>query len=148
MPGAFSVRSLTLTRTQAVPATVLGALAVNLVIWLIGLAAGGSFEFVDENDVARKAAPMGVIVLTLGPATVGMLAAALLSLKWPIFVRIAQVIGPVLALLTIWLTIDADFDGVSTTALAAMHVVLAIALVVGLEAMYRGINVRAQQGIR
>jgi len=38
------IKSLELTRVEAVVATVVVGLAVNLLLWLIGLGAGGSFE--------------------------------------------------------------------------------------------------------
>ena len=126
-----------LSRTKAIAFTIVGALVVNVVIWLIGLVAGGSFEFAQDGKV-NSAAPGGVIMLTIVPALIGMTVAALLVPYWSSVIRVAQVVGPVLALGTIYLTIDAAFDGVSTIALAAMHVVLAIAIFVGLESMQRG----------
>lgn len=129
-------RTLELSRPAAVVGTVVVALVVNLVLWLIGLAAGGSFEVLD-GDKMMAVAPGGVIMLTVVPALVGLTAAALLSYRWPVMIRVAQVVGPLLALGTIAMTIDADFDAASTVALAAMHVALAGAVFVGLEGLRR-----------
>ncbi len=129
-------RTLELSRPVAVIGTVVVALVVNLVLWLIGLAAGGSFEVLD-GDKMMAVAPGGVIMLTVVPALVGLTAAALLSYRWPVMIRVAQVVGPLLALGTIAMTIDADFDAASTVSLAAMHVVLAGAVFAGLEGLRR-----------
>jgi len=126
---------------KAIAAAAAGALIVNLVLWLIGLAAGGDFETVD-NGKAMTVAPGGVVVLTLIPLIVGLTAAALLAVKWPVFIRIAQVLGAIAALGTVALTIKADFDGPSTVALALMHVVVALAVIAGLEAVRNGRLVR------
>ncbi|MGH3612217.1 MAG: DUF6069 family protein [Pseudonocardia sp.] len=127
---------LELGRVQAVVATVVAALLVNLVIWAIGAAAGGSFELTN-GDVTQSAAPGGVVVMTVVPLLVGMTLAALLSYRWLGAIRVAQVVGPALALLTIVSTLMADFDGPSTVALTAMHVAIAPIVVAGLEAMRR-----------
>lgn len=134
--GAAAKAPLELGRVQAVVATVVAALLVNLVIWAIGAAAGGSFEFTD-GDLTQSAAPGGVVVLTIVPLLIGMTLAALLSYRWLGAIRVAQVVGPALALLTIVSTLMADFDGASTVALTAMHVAIAPIVVVGLEAMRR-----------
>jgi small-conductance mechanosensitive channel len=126
-----------LNRPKAIAFTIVGALVLNVIIWLIGKAAGGSFEFFQDGKM-NSAAPGGVIMLTVVPTLIGMTVAALLVPYWSSVIRVAQVIGPVLALATIYLTIDAAFDGASTVALSAMHVILAIAIFVGLESMQRG----------
>jgi hypothetical protein len=126
-----------LSRPKAIAFAIIGALVLNLIVWLIGKAAGGSFEFFQDGKV-NSAAPGGVIMLTVIPALIGMTVAALLVPYWASVIRVAQVIGPLGALVTIALTINADFDGASTIALSAMHVVLAVAIFVGLESMQRG----------
>lgn len=134
--GAAAKIPLELGRGQAVIATVVAALLVNLAIWAIGAAVGGSFE-VTNGDVTQSAAPGGVVVMTVVPLLIGMTLAALLSYRWLGAIRVAQVVGPALALLTIVSTLMVDFDGTSTVALAAMHVAIAPIVVVGLEAMRR-----------
>ena len=136
--SATRLRTLELSRPAAVVGTVLVALVVNLALWLIGLAAGGSFE-VPDGDKMMTVAPGGVITLTVIPALVGLTAAALLSYRWPVMIRVAQVVGPLLALGTIAMTIDAEFDAASTVALATMHVALAGVVFAGLEGLRRGL---------
>ena len=128
--------TLELSRPWAIAATAIGALVPNLVIWLLGLAAGGSFEMTDAGTTS-SVAPGGVVMLTVIPILIGMTLAALISLKWVAVIRPAEVIGALLPLATIALTIQADFDTASTIALSVMHVVIAVAVVAGLEAMRR-----------
>lgn len=121
-------------RPTVVVASVAVALLVNLVLWLVGLAAGGSFEHTNAG-ATQSAAPGGVVLMTVVPLAVGLSVAALLSLWWGGFLRIAQVAGAALPLATIAGTLDADFDGASTVTLALMHVAIAAVAVAGLEKM-------------
>lgn len=114
--------------------SVAAALVANLVLWAIGLVAGGSFEHTDAGEVV-SAAPGGVVLMTVVPLTVGLAIAALLTLWWNGFARIAQVVGGLLPLATIQGTIAADFDTPSTVSLALMHVVLALVVVAAPEVL-------------
>lgn len=126
--------AFSLSRPMAVLVPVVVALVANVALWLVGLAAGGSFE-VTNGDTVESAAPGGVLVMTVVPLTVGMSLAALLSLRWFGIIRVAEVVGAVAALGTIASTIVADFDAPSTITLSLMHVVIALVVVAGLEAM-------------
>lgn len=131
-PSPVLSRSWTTGRPVVVAAAVAGALVVNLVLWLIGLAAGGSFEHTDAGATV-SAAPGGVILMTVVPLGVGLTVAVLLGMWWRGFVRIAQVVGALLPLATITGTLSADFDTASTVTLTLMHVVIAAVAVVALE---------------
>ncbi|MBF6240929.1 DUF6069 family protein [Nocardia otitidiscaviarum] len=125
-----------LSRPVAVLGAIIGAVLVNLVVWLIGAAAGGSFEMTNEG-VTQSVAPGGIVILTVVPMLVGLTAAALLSYKWVGVLRTAAVIGSLLAVATIALTVDADFDTASTIALSITHLTLVPALVIATEGMRR-----------
>ncbi|MGW0023061.1 DUF6069 family protein [Rhodococcus sp. NPDC003383] len=125
-------RSWTTGRPVVVVAAVAGALVLNLVLWLIGLAAGGSFEHTDAGATV-SAAPGGVVLMTVVPLGIGLAVAVLLGLWWRGFLRIAQVVGALLPLATIAGTLSADFDTASTVTLTLMHVVIAVVAVVALE---------------
>jgi hypothetical protein len=131
-----TAHNLHVTKPRAVLGATVIALVVNLILWLIGLALGGSFEMTDQGKSA-SVAPGGVITLTVVPLLVGLSVAMLISLKWEPIIRIAQIVGAVVALGTIALTIAADFDAASTVMLALMHVVVAAGVVVALEAVRR-----------
>ncbi|BDH57127.1 DUF6069 family protein [Tsukamurella sp. PLM1] len=133
-------RTIGLSRTTAVLGTVVLALAANLLLWLVGLAAGGGFLMTDANGVRASVAPGGVVLMTVVPLAVGMTAAVLLSKPWAPVLRVAAVIGAAASLGTIAGTLAADFDGASTVTLSLMHVVIAVLLVAALEALYRRIR--------
>ncbi|MEU1734190.1 DUF6069 family protein [Streptosporangium sp. NPDC020145] len=117
---------------------VLGALAVNLLIWLIGRGLGGSFVYLEAGGRPHTTtAPQGVITMTVVPMTAGLVAAALLGSRWPVMVRVAQVAGPLLALATVAMTFTAGFDGVSQIALTSMHVVIAVVVAGALQLLAR-----------
>ncbi|MGQ0773393.1 MAG: DUF6069 family protein [Pseudonocardiales bacterium] len=121
---------------QAITAGAVAATVANLVILLIGRAAGASFLVVDGANV-HEVATVGVIIATVPPLVVGTVLAALLAQWWPVVIRLAQVIGGGLALLTVAGPVMADTDGGTQLALALMHVVLAVAVVFSLEAIRR-----------
>ncbi|MGN2641815.1 DUF6069 family protein [Nocardia takedensis] len=130
-----------LSRPVAVLGAVLGALVVNLVIWLIGTAAGGDFSTVDNGET-MSVAPGGVIILSIVPLLIGLTAAALISYRWVGVLRVAAIVGSILALGTIYLTIAADFDTASTIALSLMHVALVPFIVLATEAIRLRISAR------
>lgn len=125
-----------LNRPTAILGAAAAAVLLNLVIWLIGAAAGGSFEAVSGNEI-KDAAPGGVILMSAAPVLIGLTAAALLAYRWVGVLRVAAVVGSVLSVATIALTVAADFDGTSTIALSVMHLALVPVLVVGLEGLRR-----------
>lgn len=121
---------------RIVALSVGAAVAANVVVWLAGEVAGGDFTYTDGGETL-SAAPGGVIVLTAVPLAVGLAVVALVARRWPVLVRVGQVVGSALAVLTIGGTLAADFDGPSTVALSVAHLVLVPALVLGLEAVRR-----------
>ncbi|WP_343930606.1 DUF6069 family protein [Tsukamurella strandjordii] len=139
-PTTSAAPTLRLTRTTVVVGAVAASLLANLVLWLVGLAAGGDFTMTDPEGVRASVAPGGVILMTVAPLAVGMTAAVLLSLLWAPVLRVAEVIGAAAALGTIAGTLSADFDGPSTVTLSLMHVVIAVVLVAALEGLYRRIR--------
>ncbi|KXP06778.1 DUF6069 family protein [Tsukamurella pseudospumae] len=132
--------TLHITRTTAVLGSVGLALLGNLILWLVGLAAGGDFTMTDEAGARASVAPGGVVLMTVAPLAVGMTAAVLLSKLWAPILRVAAVVGAAASLGTVAGTLAADFDGASTTTLALMHVVIAAVLVIALEALYRRVR--------
>ncbi|KXO94008.1 DUF6069 family protein [Tsukamurella pseudospumae] len=134
-PSTFRI-----TRTTVVLGTVGLALLGNLILWLVGLAAGGDFTMTDEAGARASVAPGGVVLMTVAPLAVGMTAAVLLSKLWAPILRVAAVVGAAASLGTVAGTLAADFDGASTTTLALMHVVIAAVLVIALEALYRRVR--------
>ncbi|WP_040796453.1 DUF6069 family protein [Nocardia higoensis] len=132
----IATRIPALNRPAALFGAIGAALLTNLVVWLIGAAAGGTFEMTDAGQV-QSAAPGGIIMLTVVPMLIGLGAAVLLSYKWIGVLRVAAVIGSVLAVATIALTVRADFDTASTIALSIAHLMLVPALVVATEGLRR-----------
>ncbi|NUP25381.1 MAG: hypothetical protein HOQ36_14535 [Nocardia sp.] len=134
-PGT-AVRIPALNRPVALVGAIVAALLANLVVWLVGAAAGGTFEMTDAGRV-QSVAPGGIITMTVVPMAIGLGAAVLLSYRWIGVLRMAAVIGSVLAVVTIGLTVSADFDTASTIALSITHLTLVPALVVATEGLRR-----------
>jgi hypothetical protein len=113
---------------------VLGAAAANVVLYLIFKAAGADYQ----NDMLT--APVGipnVLFMTIPALVIGLTAVALLSRRSPTVLTVGRWAGVVLALATIAMTASAGFETLSFVALALMHVVVAIAIYLGLGAIKR-----------
>ena len=111
--------------------TVLVAVLVNLAVYGVGRLLGGSYRFTSPMGPSEVSAPV-VAGFTAVPLVVGLVLAALLA-RWRWVIVVALVVAPVLALGTIVLaTLPADFDTVSTAALALCHVTLVPISVVAL----------------
>jgi hypothetical protein len=121
-----SVRPITLA--------VLGAAAVNVVLYLAFKAAGADYE---NTQLAEPVAIANVLFMTVPALLVGMTAVALLSLRWRSLLTVGRWVGVALALATIAMTATAGFETLSFVALALMHVVVAIAVYAGLGAIKR-----------
>ena len=137
----MSTATLTSTPTRSritiVIATLLAALAVNELIYLIGHAISGSFVFHQGGKVYHVNAG-AIAILTAPPVLIGMALAALLSVRWAWTLKAALVVAPVAAVATIFImTIPADFDTASTVTLALTHLALAPVCVAGLLALGR-----------
>lgn len=100
------------------------AVAVNLVIYGIGRAAGGTFRFTSPSGPTEVDAST-VAGFSAVPLLIGLTAVALLAPFATWVIRAAMVVGPMLAVGTILLmTLPADFDTTSRVALALCHVTL------------------------
>lgn len=119
---------------RVIAVAVVGAAAVNVAIFLIFRAAGATYE----NTVQPM--PVGlpaVLFLTIVPMLIGLSAVALLSRRWPGLMTVGLWAGPALALATIAVTVVAGFEALSFVALALMHVIVAITVFFGLNAIKR-----------
>ena len=116
---------------------VAAAVVLNLIIYAVGRAAGGSFQFT-ANGVVNEVGAITVAGFTAVPLLIGLVLVALLSRLWSWVTRAAAVVAPVLAIVTIFvMTLPADLDTASTVALALGHVTLAPISVVAVLALGR-----------
>ena len=116
---------------------VLVAVLVNLVGYLIGVAAGGGFRFSAPTGPARVDAAT-VAGFTAVPLTIGLVLAAVIGRWWPAVFRIALVVAPVLAVGTIFaMTVPSDLDPVAKVTLAVCHLTLVPISVLVLAALRR-----------
>lgn len=95
---------------QAIAAGAVAAAVANLVIFFIGRAAGASFAILDRGTLHEVSA-WGVIIATVPPLVVGTGLAVLLARWWFGVIRLAQIIGAGLALLTVAGPLMTDADG-------------------------------------
>jgi Family of unknown function (DUF6069) len=122
-------------RATMIVVTVVGLLAVNLVIYVVGRACGGAFTYTQSGTPTRVDA-VAVAVMSAVPVTIGLTLVAWLSPRWPVLIPTAKVIAPTLAVATIGLmTLPARFDTTSTLFLATMHLALIPATVHALGAL-------------
>ncbi|SBT43145.1 DUF6069 family protein [Micromonospora auratinigra] len=100
------------------------AVAVNLILYGVGRAVGGTFRFTTSGGPAEVDA-VTVAGFSAVPLLVGLTAVALLAPRAAWVVRVALVVGPLLAIGTIALmTLPTDFDTASKATLALCHLTL------------------------
>lgn len=121
---------------QALGLAAVGATVVNLGVLGVAALAGASLELTDRGAVHAITAG-GVIFSSVVPLLVGAALAVLLARWWAPVLRAAQVVGGGLALVSVAGPLLADTDGGTRAALALMHIVVGVAVVVGLESVRR-----------
>ncbi|MDG4784762.1 DUF6069 family protein [Micromonospora sp. WMMD1102] len=121
---------------QAIGGGVVAAAVGNLLVFAVGKIAGVSFVYRDATG-EHEVNAVGVLVASVPPLVVGTGLAVLISLWWRPILRVAQVVGGGLALLTVLGPLNAGADTGTRVAPAAMHVVLGIVVVLTLEAVRR-----------
>jgi hypothetical protein len=125
------------SRVLVIAAAAGAAVVINLILYALGRAAGGTFHF---TAASGPAVVDGVTVAAFSavPLVVGLVAVALLSRLGDWVARTALVVGPLLAIGTIALmTVPTDFDVTSKVTLALCHVVLVPIILVAVRALTR-----------
>jgi hypothetical protein len=118
-----------------IAAAVGTAAVVNLILYGIGRAAGGTFRFTASGSPAVVDG-ITVVAFSVAPLLVGLVAVALLARFGGWVIRTALVVGPLLAIATIALmTLPADLDTTSTVTLALCHLVLVPVIIVAVRAL-------------
>jgi hypothetical protein len=115
---------LSLSRPALVAVAAALAAIVNVLIYLVGRAAGGTFTFTAGTGPAEVDA-VTVAGFSAVPLAAGLTVVALLASRVRWVTRAALIAGPLLAVGTIvTMTVPADFDTVSTVTLAVCHLTL------------------------
>lgn len=122
---------------QAIGAGAVAGTVVNLLVLGIARLADASLVIYAPGQPAHPITAGGVIIGSVVPMVGGTLLAVLLSLLWSGFLRVGQIIGGGLALVTVAGPVSGDTDGGTTVALSVMHVVVGVAAVLALEAVRR-----------
>lgn len=112
------------SRAVVVLAAIAVAVVVNLLVHAAGRLAGGEFAFTREGT-SMEVDPITVAGFSAVPLGAGLLLVAVLVGRVPWVARVASVVAPLLAVVTIFvMTVPVDLDAVSTVALAACHLSL------------------------
>jgi hypothetical protein len=125
------------SRILIIVAGVGTAVVLNLIVYALGRAAGGTFHFTSSSG---PAVVDGVTVAAFSavPLLAGLVAVALLAPLGAWVTRTALVLGPLLAIGTIAvMTVPTDLDVTSKVALALCHVVLVPIILVTVRALGR-----------
>lgn len=125
---------------QAIIAGAVAAATANLAVLAVARLADATLVLREAGGADHPITAAGVIVSSVLPMTAGILLATLLARWWPGVLRLAQVVGGGLGLLTVAGPVTSDTDGATRAALAVMHVVVAVVVVAALEAIRRRRN--------
>ncbi len=129
-----------LSRPVVVAVAVLAAVVVNLLVYALGRAAGGSFRLTSAGATAEVDA-VTVAGFSAVPLLAGLVVVALLAPRFRWVTPAALVAGPVLAVVTILvMTLPADLDTISTVTLALCHLTLVPIMVVAIRSLRRPVR--------
>ncbi len=124
-------------RVRVIAAAAGSAVVINLILYGVGRATGGTFRFTTPSGPATVDA-VTVAAFSALPLLAGLGAVALLARFGDRVTRTALIVGPLLAVGTIAvMTLPADFDVVSKVTLALCHLVLVPIIVVAVRALAR-----------
>lgn len=118
-----------------IAAATVAAIVTNLLVLLAGRVADASFVL-DDRGTPHVVTALDVVVASW-PMVVGMALAVALARWRSWFLRVGQVLGGGLALLSVAGPMLALTDPGTRLALALMHLVVGAAVVIGLEAIRR-----------
>ena len=125
------------SRVLVIAAAAGAAVLINLILYGVGRAAGGTFRFTASTG---PAVVDGVTVAAFSalPLLAGLVAVALLSRFGAWVVRTALIVGPLLAVATIVaMTLPTDLDATSKVTLALCHLVLVPIIIVAVRLLGR-----------
>ncbi len=123
------------SRPVVIAVAVAAAVVLNLLVYALGRAAGGSFRFTSAGAAAEVDA-VTVAGFSAVPLLLGLTAVALLAPRFGWVAPAAMAVGTLLAVATVPLmTLPADFDTVSTVTLALCHLMLVPILVLAVRAL-------------
>lgn len=139
MTATATARAVRTRPTWPTWTTILGAVGVavvvNLLVHTLGRAAGGTFDFTTAAGGPATVDLATVAGFTAVPLLVGLVLAVMLR-RWSWVIPTALVVAPVIAVGTIAaMTLPADFDRISTVALACCHLVVGVVAVLALRSL-------------
>jgi hypothetical protein len=136
------VRPATAARRAVAQALVLvvaaiAVTAVNLVVFGLARADDVSMIVRAEGSAPHQVHAADVVGASTVPLLAGTLLAVALSLAWSPVLRIAQVVGGGLAVVSAFGPLLSQSDGGTKATLATMHLLVGVALVAGLDVARR-----------
>ncbi|MEU2289215.1 DUF6069 family protein [Streptomyces sp. NPDC013178] len=121
---------------QVVAGSAAVAAVVNLIVLFIGDAAGASLVL--ELDGKRDEIGAGdVIFMSIAAPAIGITVAVLLARWKPVFLKVGQIAGGLVAALTAIGPLTQDTDGGTSATLVTMHLFVGFVAVAALEVIRR-----------
>ncbi|MFF7261192.1 DUF6069 family protein [Streptomyces sp. NPDC008159] len=112
------------------------AAVINLIVLFIGDAAGASLVL-ELNGKSDKIRAGNVIFMSVAAPVIGVTATVLLARWKPVFLRVGQIVGGSVAVLTAIGPLAQETDGGTAATLVTMHLVVGLIAVAMLEAIRR-----------
>lgn len=135
-PTTAGTRAVALNWWQASLFGAVTATTINLAIWAAATLAGASLTLLDGGEPYLIDAGSVVFSSAL-PMVAGIVLAAVISRWWPAVIRLAQVLGALAAVATLWSVFAYGVDAATITTLTLMHLVSGVVVVLALEGLRR-----------
>lgn len=116
----------------AVTATVL-----NLLVWGAAQASGATLALVEPGAPDYVVQAGSVATSSIVPMVLGIVLASVIAHWWPGVIRLAQVLGALMAVGTLWSVFTYGADAATVTALTLMHLISGTVVVLALEGLRR-----------
>ncbi|MBE3000628.1 hypothetical protein IDM40_18255 [Nocardiopsis sp. HNM0947] len=124
----------------AVAATVL-----NLLVWGTAQVSGASLVLVEAGEPDYVVQAGSVASSSIVPMVLGIVLASVIARWWPGVIRLAQVLGALLAVGTLWSVFTYGADAVTITSLTLMHLISGAVVVLALEGLRRHVLARRRE---
>lgn len=122
---------------QAALSGAAAAAVLNLLVWGVAQVSGATLALVEPGEADYVIQAGSVVFSSVVPMVLGIVLAAVIAHWWPGVIRLAQVLGALMAVGTLWSVFAYGADAATITSLTLMHLTSGTVVVLALEGLRR-----------
>ncbi|WP_017615910.1 DUF6069 family protein [Nocardiopsis salina] len=136
-PAPGNTRRTALNWWQAVLFGAGAATVLNLLVWGAAQASGATLALVEPGEPDYVIQAGSVVSSSIAPMVLGIVLASVIARWWTGVLRLAQVLGALMAVGTLWSVFAYGADAATITSLTLMHLISGTVVVLALEGLRR-----------